>query len=61
MPHSSEEVVSVLCENLMDDLEGSERYDGVANVRTSRDRYLPEDEIQTIIDRIEGALNDHHE
>lgn len=61
MPHSTEDGVSVLCENLMDDLEGSDRYAGASNIRIHRDRYSPEDDIQAIVDRIEGALNDHHE
>ena len=56
MPHSDEADGEILAENLMDDLTGSNRYEGVANIRIHHERYHPEDDVSAIIERIEGAL-----
>lgn len=56
MPHSDEADGEILAENLMDDLTGSNRYEGVASIRIHHERYHPEDDVSAIIERIEGAL-----
>ena len=58
LPHSTENVVDALCENLMDDLEGSGRFEGLADIRLHRDVYSPEDDVDVLIERIERKLND---
>jgi hypothetical protein len=42
----------------MDDLEGSGRFEGLADIRLHRDVYSPEDDVDVLIERIERKLND---
>jgi len=58
LPHSDDHVVEGLLENLQDDLEGSSRYEGLSDIRVHSDVYRPEDDVDTIITRIERALHD---
>jgi len=60
MPHSTIQAAEALCENLMDDLAGNDRYDDLADVCVHPELYSPEDDVETLVGRIEGALNDKH-
>lgn len=58
MPHSTDAIVEALCENLMDDLEGDDRFEGLAHIRLRKDRYCPEDDVGDIISRMEKKSDD---
>lgn len=60
LPHSTDAVVEALCENLMDDLEGSGRFEGLADIRLRKDSYHPEDDVEDMIARMEKESDDQH-
>lgn len=57
MPHSSSDDAERLQEDLLDDLAGSERFEGLTQVKVVQDVYLPEDDIPSMIKRIQEVLS----
>jgi len=57
MPHSSSDDAERLQEDLLDDLAGSDRFEGLTQVKVVQDVYRPEDDIPSMIKRIQEVLS----